>query len=71
VSSPPKSQPFLGFPEPNVHLIKARLNPLPRIPNNNLPSLSISMRYNAFVYWELCTEVEDEEENYFFEEGLF
>jgi hypothetical protein len=25
--------PFSDFPEPNVHLIKARLNPLPRIPN--------------------------------------
>jgi hypothetical protein len=37
----------------------------------NLPSLSIFMRYNAFVYWKLCSEVEDEEENYFFEEGLF
>jgi hypothetical protein len=27
--------PFSDFPEPNVHLIKARLNPLPSIPNNN------------------------------------
>ena len=26
--------PFSDFPEPNVHLIKARLNPLPSIPNN-------------------------------------
>jgi hypothetical protein len=25
--------PFLDFPEPNVHLIKARLNPLPSIQN--------------------------------------
>jgi hypothetical protein len=25
--------PFSDFPEPNVHLIKARLNPLPRNPN--------------------------------------
>jgi hypothetical protein len=27
--------PFSDFPEPNVHLIKARLNPLPSIPNTN------------------------------------
>jgi hypothetical protein len=27
--------PFSDFPEPNVHLIKARLKPLPRIPNNH------------------------------------
>jgi hypothetical protein len=26
--------PFSDIPEPNVHLIKARLNPLPSIPNN-------------------------------------
>jgi hypothetical protein len=37
VFSPPKSQPFLGFPRPNVHLIKTRLNPLPRIPNSYSP----------------------------------
>ncbi len=34
VSSPPKSHPFSDFPKPNVHLIKARLNPFPNIPNN-------------------------------------
>jgi hypothetical protein len=28
--------PFSDFPGPNVHLIKARLNPLPRIPNTPL-----------------------------------
>jgi hypothetical protein len=27
--------PFSDFPEPNVHLIKARLNPLPSIPNSS------------------------------------
>jgi hypothetical protein len=27
------TNPFSDFPEPNVHLIKARLNPLPSIPN--------------------------------------
>ncbi len=27
--------PFSDFPEPNVHLIKARLNPLPSIQNNS------------------------------------
>jgi hypothetical protein len=27
--------PSSDFPEPNVHLIKARLNPLPSIPNNS------------------------------------
>jgi hypothetical protein len=28
--------PYLDFPEPNVHLIKARLNPLPSIPNRGV-----------------------------------
>ena len=28
VPSPPKSQPFSDFPEPNVHLIRAHHNPL-------------------------------------------
>jgi hypothetical protein len=35
VPSPPKSQPFLDFPGPNVHLIRAHLNPLSSIQNNN------------------------------------
>ena len=29
--------PFSDFPEPNVHLIKARLNPLPSIQNSSGP----------------------------------
>ncbi len=37
-SCPPlkNPNPFSDFPEPNVHLIKARLNPLPSIQNNSL-----------------------------------
>ncbi len=33
VSSLQNPNPFSDFPEPNVHLIKARLNPLPSIQN--------------------------------------
>ncbi len=33
--------PSSDFPEPNVHLIKARLNPLPSIPNMYKPKLEL------------------------------
>ncbi len=37
VPSPPNSQPSLGFPEPNVHLIRRITNPFPSIQNRYLP----------------------------------
>ncbi len=33
--SPPNSQPLLGFPEPNVHLIRRITNPFPSVQNIN------------------------------------
>jgi hypothetical protein len=36
VPSPPKSQPFSDFPEPNVHLIKAHLKPSSQYPEHCL-----------------------------------
>ncbi len=43
-SCPPlqNPNPFSDFPEPNVHLIKARLNPLPSIQNTTIKTKSFS-----------------------------
>jgi hypothetical protein len=41
--------PFSDFPEPNVHLIKARLNPLPSIPNS--PPLGRANYYLHTTDW--------------------
>jgi hypothetical protein len=38
--------PFSDFPEPNVHLIKARLNPLPSIQNITKDDLSGHLHKN-------------------------
>jgi hypothetical protein len=37
--------PFSDFPEPNVHLIKARLNPLPSIQNSNFVTHLLPVNY--------------------------
>ncbi len=45
--------PFSDFPEPNVHLIKARLNPLPSIQNRYALSLYLFIKginYSWTVY---------------------
>jgi hypothetical protein len=42
--------PFSDFPEPNVHLIKARLNPLPSIQNNI--AISTNEMYKILLYHE-------------------
>jgi hypothetical protein len=39
VPSPPKSQPFSDFPEPNVHLFKAHRKPPSQYPEHVLPTL--------------------------------
>jgi hypothetical protein len=41
VPSPPKSQPFWDFPEPNVHLIKAHLKPSSQCPEQLLTPFRI------------------------------
>ena len=50
-SCPPfqNPNPFSDFPEPNVHLIKARLNPLPSIPNS--PPLGRANYYLHTTDW--------------------
>ncbi len=55
--------PFSDFPEPNVHLIKARLNPLPSIQNNcdvimcnNIPPL-LCLFFLYLLNWVMRTYI--------------
>jgi hypothetical protein len=53
--------PFSGFPEPNVYLIKVRLNPLPSIPNIYILFLSgnkIAVVHNC-VCWSFVHILKD------------